>query len=110
MDAGSVRSDACGLDNLAPLFSFLRDEFAEIRGCAPNRSASEVSNTCPHPGVGQACVDLLVEPVDDLGSRVFGYADAGPRGHLVARYEIAYGRNTRQCVSTCRGCHAQSSQ
>jgi len=38
--------------------------------------------------IGEARIDLLVEPVDDLDGRFPGRADAEPAACLVARYEF----------------------
>ena len=46
-------------------------------------------------GIGEAGVDLLVELVDNLGGRALGRADAEPVARLVARHELAHGRDVR---------------
>ena len=60
------------------------------------RPPPKVGKPRPHLGIGEARVDLLVELVDDLGRRVPGRADAEPSARLVARHEIAHGRNVGQ--------------
>src|SRR5262249_61250087 len=58
-------------DHLGPLLGFICDEFAEVGGRADERCASEVSQPSLDLGIGEARVDLLVEPVDDFGGCVF---------------------------------------
>ena len=55
-------------------------------------AAAQVGKPRLHLGIGEAGIDLLVEPVDDFGGRVLGCADAGPAARLVARHKFAHGR------------------
>ena len=61
-------------------------------------------------GIGESRVDLLVELVDDLGGRVPRRANAEPRARLVARHELAHGRDVRQRLRARRGRHRQRAQ
>ena len=61
-------------------------------------------------GIGERGVDLLVEPVDDLGGRVLRRTDATPEARLVVRHEIAHGREVRQRLRARRGGHRQRTQ
>ena len=72
--------------------------------------AAQVGKPRLHLGIGEARVDLLVEPVDDLGGRVLGRADAIPAARLVARHEFAHGRDVRQRLRARRGGHRQCAQ
>src|SRR5262249_53001921 len=86
--AGSICLDACELHHLAPLLGFLGDQLAEVCGRDDKRRASKVGKPRLDLGIGEARVDLLVELVDDLHWRVFGYADAIPVARLIARHEL----------------------
>src|SRR3954469_19020340 len=71
-----TRFDADSLDHLAPFFRFVGDELAEVGGGAGKNRAGHFGEARLDLGVGEARVDLCVEPVDDLGGRVLGRADA----------------------------------
>ena len=75
-DRGSLRLDVRRPDHLAPLLGVVGDELAEVGGRARQRRASEVSQLRLDFGIGEACIDLLVEPVDDFGRRIPRCADA----------------------------------
>ena len=47
-------------------------------------------------GISKACVDFLVEPVDDFGRCVLGRADALPTAHFIARHEFTHCGYIRQ--------------
>ena len=99
-----------GPDRLAPLFGLVGDELAEVGGRAGKCCGSQVSKACLRPGIGKACVDLLVEPVDDVGGGVLGRTNAAPPAGLVARHEFAYGRHIRQRLRACSCCHCQGAK
>src|SRR5262249_40062747 len=66
VDASSFRLDVGRPDHLAPLLGFIGDELAEIDGRAYERRAAEFGEPRLDLGIGEACVDLMVEPADDL--------------------------------------------
>ena len=72
--SGLLRFDVGIADHLGPLLGFLRDEPAEIGGRADERRVAELGQLRLDPGIGEACVDLVIEPVDDLGRGVLGRA------------------------------------
>src|SRR6516162_1165039 len=109
-EAVSLRLDARKLDHLGPLFGFVADELSKVGGRADKRCASEVSQPRLDFGIGEACVDLLVELLDDLGWRGLRCADAEPGGRLVARHKFAHGRDVRQCVRARRGGYCERAQ
>src|SRR5215510_12134992 len=94
--ARSLRLDAGELDHLAPLLGFVGDQLSELSRRSRQRHAAEVSETGVHLRVVESRVDLLVECVDDLGGRVPGCADPVPKTCLVARHELAHGRDVWQ--------------
>ena len=108
--ADQLRLDAGEPDHLAPLLGFVRDELAEVGGRARKHRAAQIGKPRLHLGIGERGVDLPVELVDDLGGRVLGRADAEPRARLVARHEIAHGRDLGQRLRARRGRHRQRAQ
>src|SRR5580700_12320761 len=77
------RLEAGGPHHLAPLLGFRRDEAAERGGRTRERLAADVGEARFHLGVGKRRVDLLVEPVDDLGRRIARRGQAIPLARLV---------------------------
>src|SRR5262245_50079965 len=94
--SASLRLDVEGPDHLGPLLGFVGDQRTKVGGRARKRRAAEVSEPRFDRGIGQAGVDVLVEPIRDLGRRVLGRADAEPNTCLVARHELTHGRNIGQ--------------
>src|SRR5262245_33559505 len=88
----TLRLDVGRPHHLAPLLGVVSDELAEICGRADKRRASKVGKPRLHLGIGEAGVDLLVEPIDDLGGRVPGHADAVPETRFVARHKLTDSR------------------
>src|SRR5712691_12883262 len=82
---GSLRLDARELDHLGPLLRVVGNELSEIGRRARDNLAAQVDEPGLDPRIGQARVDLVVEPVDDLGRRIARRADAVPGARLVAR-------------------------
>ena len=74
----------------------------------PASPAAQLGQPRLHLGIGEANVDLPVEFVDDLGRRVSGRADAIPSACLVARHELAHGRDVRQRLRAHRRGHCQA--
>ena len=70
-------------------------------------SAPEIEKACLDAVIGEPRVDLPVERADDLGRRVPGRADTGPRACLVSRHELGNARNIRQGVRACCGAQCQ---
>src|SRR6516225_7584569 len=89
----SVDFGAGKLDHLGPLLCICGDECAEVCGRACKHRVAEVGEPRLHPGIGEARIDLLVEPVDDRGRCSPRSADPLPAGSLKARHELAYGRD-----------------
>src|SRR5262245_26807049 len=61
--------DVRELDHLGPLLGFCGDQPAKIRRRACERRAAQLGEPRLDLGIGEACVDLLVELLDDLGRR-----------------------------------------
>src|ERR1039457_4058819 len=108
--AGSVRLGARELDHLSPLLGFVGDELTEVSGRTREHRAAEVDQPRLDFGVGDSRIDFLVELLDDLGRCVLGCAYAKPRGSLVARHEIAHGREIRQHICARRRGYCQWAQ
>src|SRR5262245_21280183 len=53
--------------DLAPFIGFISDELAEIGRRARERLATDVGKSRSHPRVGESCIYLPVELVDDVG-------------------------------------------
>src|SRR5260370_39847915 len=77
------------LDHLGPLRGFFENKLPEVGGRAREHCRSQVGKPRLDCRVGEAGIDLPVEPVDNLGRRVLGPPAAIPRGCLVARHELA---------------------
>src|SRR6516164_924323 len=60
-ETSSLRLDVGGPDHLAPLFGFVGDEFAEVRGRTWQRGAPQFGKPRLHLGVREGGVDLPVE-------------------------------------------------
>jgi hypothetical protein len=86
--AESFRSDAGERHNLAPLRGFVGDEPAEIGWRARQHLAPQVGEPSLDLGIGEARIDLLVQPVNDCGWRGLGGADSEGGACLKARHEI----------------------
>src|SRR5215813_5784687 len=92
----SLRLDARKLDHPGPFLGFLGDEVTEIGRRQRKLTATFVGKPRLYFEIGESGVDFLVEPIDDLGWRTLGRADAEPGTCLVARHEIAHGRDVWQ--------------
>src|SRR5262249_8322047 len=90
---GSVRPDAGELDHLGPLFGFVGYELAEIGRRARKYRAAEVGQPRLNLGIGEGCIDPIVELVDDLVRRGLRCADAEPETPFVARHKLTDSRH-----------------
>ena len=91
----SLRLDVGRPDHLAPLLGLLGDELAEVGGRACKYHAAEIGNARFDRGVGESRVHFTVEHSDDRSGRILRHAETEPSARLVARHEIAYGRDVR---------------
>src|SRR5262245_66358149 len=90
----SLGLDVGGPDDLGPFLGFLGEELAVFGRRERKRRVAEVGNPRPNPGIGEAGVDLAIEPVDDLDGRVARRAKAlGP-----ARLETPHAFRDRRTV------------
>src|SRR5262245_11879867 len=94
--ARSLRLDVCELYDLTPLLGFVGDELAELGRRARQNRDPQISQSRLHFGIGEAFIDLLIEPVNDLRWCVLGGPHAINHHRLVAWHELAYGRDARQ--------------
>src|SRR5262249_42920133 len=92
----SFRLDARKPDHLAPLLAFFRKKLLKLSWSADKNSAAQIGEPGSHLRIDEASIDLLVEHVDDLNGRILGSADGKPGARLVARQELAHGRDVRQ--------------
>src|SRR5437868_2837343 len=74
----SVRAYIGGLDYLAPLFSFVSDQFSKVCGRARNHATTQFSQSRLETRIGERRIDLSVKPVDDIGRGVAWRAQAAP--------------------------------
>src|SRR5215203_5361288 len=63
----SLRLDIRGPDHLAPFLCIIGDELAEVGRRAGNHRAAQIAELRFDSGIRETRIDLLVEPVDDLG-------------------------------------------
>src|SRR5262249_35752309 len=96
-------------DDLPPFLGFLGNELAEVGGRASEYRAPQVSKTGLYFLVGETGRDLPIDLVDDLSGRVLGRTNPRPGARFVPRQEVAYRRNLRERLGTCRGGHCQRS-
>src|SRR5262252_769452 len=101
----SVDFGAGELDHLGPLLCICGDECAEVGGRACKHGVAEVGDPRLHAGISEARVDLPVELVDDRRRCIPGRADPLPASSLVARDEVAYGRDVWQHLRARRRSH-----
>src|SRR5438874_3021097 len=77
-EAALIRLEPGELDHACPFVGFLGDELGEIGHRAWERLAAEVGHARLDGGIGERRVHLAIEPLDDLGWRAPGNADAEP--------------------------------
>jgi hypothetical protein len=80
----SLRFNTSKPNHVAPLIGFRRDELAELDGGHRKRFASQCRIPRPQVGIGEGCIDLRIELVDDLGGRALWRTDASHGTCLVA--------------------------
>src|SRR5262245_19456445 len=81
----SLRFNAGCPNHLRPLFLVVYDELSEVGGRAGNHRAANIGKPRLHLGIGERCIDFLVELADDLGRRVPVREKTKPPACLVAR-------------------------
>jgi len=59
-----TRLDVRTPDDRCPLPGIVGDEFPEVRGGARSHVATQVAKPYPIFGIGETCIDLLIELVD----------------------------------------------
>src|SRR6266478_3942240 len=99
-EAVSLRLAAGELDHLGPFFGLVGDELAEIGRRAGKRHCPEVRKPRLQHGIGEASIDLPIEPLDDCEGRILRHAEPEIAARLIARNEFVYGRNVRQRFRT----------
>src|SRR5262245_49634220 len=91
----SFRLDVGPPDHLCPLCRVVRDELLEVGGRAAKHRASLLDKPGLDNRIGDSGVDLPVELFNDLGGRAPRRTNSIPCTRLIARYEIAHGRDIR---------------
>src|SRR4029077_20595598 len=92
----SLRLDVRKLDHLGPLFDFRSVELPVVGRRKCKHGATQVGKAHLNLGIDEGGVDFPIEPIHDVGGRSLGGCDASYRTGLVARDEIADGREVRQ--------------
>src|SRR5262245_7248819 len=87
---GSICLDACELHHLAPFLGFVGDEFPEFSGGHKCRLEAHVEEAHLHLRIGNDCVELVVEPVNNVGGRIFWGANTLPTARLVAGHKFVH--------------------
>src|SRR5262245_59634425 len=82
------RLDTGKLDHLAPLLSFGGNELSKVGGRTCEHRTSQVGEALLHVGIGESGIDPLVELLDNLRGRGFGYDDPIPTSRLIARQKF----------------------
>src|SRR5262245_62114506 len=106
----SLRLDVCPPDDLTPLLGFVGDELSEFGGRARKSNSAEFGKLCLDAGLGKACVDLFIDPLDHVNRRVPGRAQAGPPARLITRQEFGHARDARQRLRARRRGHRERPQ
>src|SRR6266566_5602346 len=106
-DAASLGLDARLADHPSPFLGFFGNERPELGGRKAKLRAAQVRKLRPYPRIGEGCIDLFIEFLDDFGGRALGDADPLPNACLEARDETAQGRDIGQCRRTRRRRHGQ---
>jgi len=65
-----------------------------------NACSAEVDKTTFDLEIGEPGIDVHIEPLDDLGRRVLGSADAEPATHIIPGQTVSQRRNVRQHIGT----------
>ena len=87
MRTASLRLDAGELITL-PHFSISTAMNFQIPQASSGMGSAKSANLVLSFGSARRLVDLLVEPVNDFGRRIFRRADSEPDGRLEARQEF----------------------
>jgi hypothetical protein len=69
VDQESLRLDARELDHIGPFLGFLSNEISEVGGRAGKDRVAQVGEPRLELGIGEARIDVVIEPVDNLGRR-----------------------------------------
>src|SRR5258708_4440671 len=80
----SLRLDVGRSDDLAPFLRLVRDKLFEFDWREHERRAAQIGEARLGFAIAKRCVDLLIEPVDDLRRRLLGRTDAEQRSGLGA--------------------------
>src|SRR5262249_23367419 len=109
-DAELLSLDVGSPDHLGPFLNLFGDELAEVSGRAGDQRAAELEQPRLELRILERCVDLSVEHVDDPDRRCLRRTDAEQRGGIVARNEVAHGRDVRQPLPSPGARHRQGAQ
>src|SRR5262245_43307964 len=85
---GLIQLEAGESNDLGPLFSFFRDETAEVRGRPREYVAAELAHARLYSGIGERRINLPIETLDDRRRRALGRPEAQESLHRVARDDI----------------------
>src|SRR5262245_63755926 len=97
-------------DHLAPFLGFVGDEFPEFSGGHKCRLETHVEEAHLHLRIGKDCVDLVVEPVNNVGGRIFRGANTLLTARLVAGHKFVHGWDIGQHIQAGRGGHCEAAQ
>src|SRR5215468_1928835 len=97
-------------DDLGPFLCFLGDELSEVGGRAGKHRGAQFGKARLHSWFCEYGIYLPVEFVDDLGGRVLWGANAIEGARLVARHELAHGRDVREFLQARRARDCQRAQ
>src|SRR5260370_12356930 len=79
------------MDHLAPLVGIFGKELSKFGRRKRKGGAAQLAKPRLKLGIGEACIDLLVELVHDLGGRGPGRGDAEPNPRLLSPQEFPHG-------------------
>src|SRR5215510_4041101 len=82
-----LQLDPRELHHLGPFLGFVGDEFPESSGGHKCRLEAHVEEEHLHLRISNDCVDLVVEPVNNVGGRIFRGANTLPTARLVAGHK-----------------------
>src|SRR5262245_60743418 len=102
--------DARELHHLGPLLGFGRYKIAELRGADDHWDRAGVGEPCHDGWACQACIDVAIQPRDDLRRRALWHTDSCPCPCLVSRKRLGNARHVWKHVKSVFARYAERPQ
>lgn len=95
------------LDHVGPLVCVGCDALSELGRGSRYHGLTQVDQPGLYLGVGETCVDFVIELLHDFRRRAFRRDDSEPLIRFVPGYDFSYGRDVRECGRTRFGSHRE---